>query len=132
MADRVQVTVKVDLVTETCITCGTVFGIAATRHKWLMDHHETFYCPAGHNQYYPAKSDVEKLREELSQERSESRQLNLLNKQLAEQRDGALKNLAAVNKRIAHGMCPWCRRYFKNVDGHVGRKHPEKVCHDHQ
>ena len=50
---------------ETCCNCGTVFAVPkeyATRRK---NDHKSFHCPNGHSQYYSAKSDKEKLQDQL-------------------------------------------------------------------
>jgi hypothetical protein len=58
---------EIDFVKETCINerCHTIFLIPATVRDELKRTHETFYCPFGHNMYYPAKTAEEKLREQL-------------------------------------------------------------------
>lgn len=44
---------------ETCIECGIAFTLPDVRQAELRRTHKLFYCPNGHGQYYPGKSDIE-------------------------------------------------------------------------
>jgi hypothetical protein len=49
----------------TCHTCGVVFGLTDSVDAARREDHKTFYCPNGHSQYFPGKTEEEKLIEEL-------------------------------------------------------------------
>jgi uncharacterized Zn finger protein (UPF0148 family) len=55
---------------ETCFKCGVVFAIPDILQAELRMTHGTFYCPNGHGQYFPAKSDLEKANEEIARLKS--------------------------------------------------------------
>ena len=57
-------TIKMDVIQ--CAACGIPFGISSEKVGRLRKCHNTFYCPDGHAQSFPAKSDEEKLREQIS------------------------------------------------------------------
>jgi len=46
----------------TCSKCHAQFAITNAHDNQLRKCHNTFYCPSGHDQYYPGKTDEEKLR----------------------------------------------------------------------
>lgn len=107
-----------EFITETCITCGITFAFPATRQRWLKQDHQNFYCPNGHAQHYPAKSDAEKLREQLVEK---ERQLGIeqRNRLALEQQN------AQLMRRAKNGTCPCCKRTFSNMARHMQSKHPE-------
>ncbi|GAI19549.1 unnamed protein product, partial [marine sediment metagenome] len=55
------VEIAVEMVNETCITCGITFAVPETYQRWLIEKHKTFYCPNGHDMYYPSETEAEKL-----------------------------------------------------------------------
>ena len=48
-----------------CSGCGISFAMPEAHAMRLEECHNTFYCPAGHTNYYPQKSDIELMRERL-------------------------------------------------------------------
>jgi len=77
-----------------CAWCHISFSITDKLYQKLCDCHNTFYCPMGHTNYYPAKSAEEKLREQL---REKSNQLNEIESQLRVAKETLAKK--AVTKR---------------------------------
>ena len=59
----------------TCAACCMDFFITEGFLKKVKASHESFYCPKGHKNYFPQKSEVEILRERLTE--SEKRNSNL-------------------------------------------------------
>jgi hypothetical protein len=133
---------------ETCCTCGMSFAISEDFRNMRLEDRKTFYCPSGHGQHYSGKSDAEKLKEQLEQTRNEllskrvqTKKLeNLLRieeeykKEYREQRDELKKSLSAtkghttrLKKRIANGVCPCCKRTFKNLGAHMKSEHSDFV-----
>lgn len=120
------------LVVQDCIECGMTFGVAKAFDSARRKDHRTFVCPAGHPQYYPAKSDEEKLREELQREQRWSTTVMAQRDQEAARADhersranGYKGQLVKTKKRIGNGVCPCCNRHFKDVERHMKSKHPE-------
>ena len=58
-------TIETTFATCCCASCGIQYAIPERRQRELRENHETFYCPNGHTQWYPQKSEAEKLRDEL-------------------------------------------------------------------
>lgn len=46
-----------------CSSCGVIFYMPASYVQKRQEDHATFWCPNGHNQYYPGKTDAEKYEE---------------------------------------------------------------------
>ena len=81
--------------------CGhSPFPISVAFLKRARRTHETFYCPAGHSQWYPGESDIERLELKLKK---------------AESSAAWFKAQADRNTQ----KCPWVQCYFmgKTVDG---------------
>jgi hypothetical protein len=49
-----------------CAKCGISFAIPTAVQKRLRECHNEFFCPMGHSNYYPHKTEAESLREALS------------------------------------------------------------------
>ena len=54
---------SVDFEVEQCIRCEVTFALTVAYAKARRKDHKSFRCPNGHMQYYPAKSDLEKMKE---------------------------------------------------------------------
>ena len=105
----------------TCANCGIAFAMPSLFVDKRREHHNTFYCPNGHTQYFPAETDAERYKRELDAERERhTRTLNRLNTAERAQRK-AEKKL----KRVHRGVCPCCNRTFENLARHIATKHPE-------
>jgi hypothetical protein len=114
--------------------CGVIFGIEQTYDDILRRSHKSFYCPNGHGQHYSGKSDVELAREDAEQARRQrdyERERNgRLESDLRSERHKVAAERGAktkLKKRIAHGVCPCCKRTFANVARHMKSKHPEQI-----
>lgn len=104
----------------TCITCGVTFGVPEDLISEKRKDHTNFHCPNGHAMLFPSESDVEKLRKQLNSEKlAKQHEMNL--RLEAERREGMLR------KRVAHGVCPCCKRSFTNLARHMKSKHPEQA-----
>lgn len=120
------------LTTVECCDCHIVFGISPALNAELHDNHKLFYCPRGHSQYFPGKSDTEKLAEQLAREK---RYRGISEAQLTSTRDqlhaterslrGHKAAKTRIKNRIAAGQCPCCRRSFQNVERHMAGQHPD-------
>lgn len=99
-----------------CCNCGIHFAVPSFYRLKLRETHNTFYCPNGHAQSYPAKTEAEKLKEQLIRERAEHDQTRA-------DRDAKSKQL----HRVAAGVCPCCNRTFRNLQKHMQTKHKEKL-----
>lgn len=114
-----------------CAKCSMVFGVTEKFQRERRADHAAFFCPNGHSNYYPVKSEAEKLRDQLAgerarldQERAETarlrRRVALRDRQVAARKAVATK----LRKRIASGKCPCCHAKFKDLAQHMTVKHP--------
>jgi len=55
---------KVKLYEMSCSECGVSFWITDEHDDKLRECHNTFFCPNGHRQHYPQKTEGEKAIEE--------------------------------------------------------------------
>ena len=120
--------VNVNLEGVECFHCQAVFGMTDTEIERLRRNHKSFYCPyCKGGQCYPGTSDLEKLKNELA----------ITNRSLdyARRDTDFFKRSAASHKgkttelknRAAFGVCPCCKRSFKQLRSHMKNKHPEFV-----
>jgi hypothetical protein len=61
--------VEVEMETITCACCAVVIAANPSFFSLRREDHEEFYCLNGHGNYFPGKSEAEKLRDELAQEK---------------------------------------------------------------
>ena len=62
---RWEIGMEIQMRLMTCANCGIAFAMPESVAERRERDHSKFYCPAGHNNYYPQKSDVDALREKL-------------------------------------------------------------------
>ncbi len=97
-----------------------------------MNTHQQFYCPAGHSQYYPQKSDAEKLRDEVARLQTNIEHKEATVSHLREQNSKLERSRAALRgvhtrtcNRVKNGVCPCCNRSFGDLSRHMATKHPD-------
>lgn len=95
-----------------CCNCCLPFGLTAYFQTRRRKDHQTFYCPSGHPNYYPAETDVEKLKRKNEMLTDQARMERV-------QREKLERKL----RRIQKGTCPECNRHFVNVARHMKSKH---------
>lgn len=113
--------------------CGQHIGLPVNQVKALRKSGRGFWCPGcGSSRCYTSEETRDKKR---------ITQLEQQVKQVEESRVAALarenrtrRSLIAekghrtrLKKRIAHGVCPCCKRTFKQLQRHMTNKHPEYV-----
>lgn len=121
-----------ELQTVECADCSLVFAISGEFIAKRRRDHSTWYCPSGHSNYYPDKSDIEKLQNQLAQkERSlewERARATTAEKN-AEHTERRLRATKAVvtktKQRIARGKCPRCSHTFVDLEKHMTNQHPD-------
>lgn len=117
MSMTLQTTVSFE--TQECIKCGVTFAITTLYEQERRRDHASFYCPNGHGQLYPGKSDVEQLREEkarLTHQLDQERAAKMTALQRAEKAERKVK-------RAEKGVCPHCNRSFRDLARHMECKH---------
>lgn len=117
-----------------CAACRLPFGVPVAVIADRRRDHKTFYCPLGHSNFFPGKSEEDKLREQLTAarelaEREARRRRETADRaeHLLRSRDAYRGHLTRVKKRIAAGKCPACHQEFPDVATHVHDEHPGYV-----
>ena len=122
-----SITTTVTLQPETCLTCGTAFGISSALHAELRRCGKSYYCPSGHSQHFIiGRTEAQRLQVELDAMRAHRNSLR--DDRDRQQRTArALRGvITRTRKRVAAGICPVpkCRRHFVNLERHVATQHP--------
>lgn len=115
-----------------CPQCHMEFGIPRNFEKRRRDDHKSFYCPQGHTQYFPEKSEAEKLKEQLETARNSEEFWRVRSKREEEakelarrQRDAYKGHTTRLKRRVAKGKCPSCSSDFPDLAAHMAEAHPE-------
>lgn len=118
----------------TCCNCGLLFGLESSHKQRLLRSHETFTCPAGHQQHFTGESDVERLKREkaeaerMTQLARESRDREQQRRFQTERRLQAQKGATTrLKRRAAAGTCPCCQRTFHSLTEHMKKQHPDFI-----
>lgn len=138
-ARGLTIKVEQELVTETCFSCRMLFAMTAEFQRSMIERPGTsFYCPQGHSQHYTGKSDADKLREQLAEERrqrqraeqnvamwaDDAREARELAEHERRRANGYKGHAAKITKRAKAGVCPCCNRHFVALERHMATKHP--------
>lgn len=130
---------EVKMITETCSNCGILFAMEEGFQKERLADKRSFYCPNGHGMSYTGKSEVEKLRAQLDEER---RQRQRAEQNVARWQDeyaeadaraihernranGYKGHATRITKRAKAGVCPCCNRTFQQLARHMATQHPK-------
>lgn len=134
---------SVKLTTVTCCNCGMTFAMPSEVEQKRRSDHDWFYCPAGHRQYFPQKSEAEKLRDDLARTRAEFDQEQAKRKTAEAERwrererrieetthlsrriNGYKGVTTRMKRRAMAGRCPCCTRQFKDLERHMKNQHPK-------
>lgn len=118
-------TVMIMLEPVCCCVCGMWFGLDSTFRQRAGDDSDVwFYCPQGHKQHFTV-SKVTKLERELE---LKARSLQIAREQRDHQERRARTyrgHLTRIRRRVGNGVCPCCKRTFKQLASHMQRQHPE-------
>lgn len=115
-----------------CYTCGVRFGIGGDLYKRVVtDAIGSIFCPScGQKTCWQESDDKKKIKE--LQRKLEWEAAEVARQKAA--RDSAEASLKAtkgvvtrMNRRVAHGICPCCKRRVKQLAEHMAEKHPEFV-----
>ena len=110
-----------------CADCNVGFGITASFAAARRSDRKTFYCPAGHSQWFPGKTDekrIEELKAQLATKDDLLRSTQRDHHKLWRLQRAAEGRTKALKRRIAAGVCPCCQRSFENLARHMKTKHP--------
>lgn len=122
-----------DLVTVVC-TCGITYAIPRILNDLALEERghggRWVHCPHGHRWHYTGMTTEQKLqreRDNVAFERSQREQAEA--SALAQKRAAtrARNERDKDRRRVAHGVCPCCKRTFKALAKHMQSQHPDFV-----
>lgn len=116
-----------------CCNCHMAFAMSEEFYRQRRNDHESFFCPAGHRQYYSGKSEEEKLREQLADkertlERERRRTKFAQDESIARFHQlnatkGVVTKMKKKLARVDNGICPECGRTVSQLARHMQSKH---------
>jgi len=113
--------------TVTCCKCGIGIGLPPGFEAGRRSDRKTFYCAWGHPQWFPGKTDEQRIAELKAQVATKD---DLLQSTIRENEKryrlqrAAEGKTRALKKRVAAGVCPCCTRTFQNLARHMKSQHP--------
>ena len=110
--------------TASCITCGVVIALPHEYYEKRMKDHANYFCPNGHSQHFVGETEEERLRKQLERVTKEKEWAERLAKVREAENTKLLKNAVRLRRRAAAGVCPCCKRTFKQLAAHMANKHP--------
>jgi hypothetical protein len=123
--------VTVSMESVECAKCGVSFCMPRTWVNHFRDNGQTFYCPAGHPNFY-GETLEDRLKKKLVSMEHQKKWAEDDARYARSERDRVQKQLSAskgqatkLRKRISHGVCPCCHRTFKQLSRHMEAIHPE-------
>lgn len=120
-----------------CCVCGVGFAMESGLYDQRRKDHAQFYCPNGHGQHFAGKTDDEKRIAELERAVATAKADALSAQRAREWAEQRAKgaNIAAglakgklkrVHERLHAGVCPFCKRTFKQLAAHMASKHGDQ------
>lgn len=116
-----------------CLTCGVPIALPVTIKEEALRRRgptgRSFYCCNGHSQFYVGETAEQKLQRELdAAKKAHAVELEWQRsrREAAERSAAAFKGkVTALKNRVGNGVCPCCKRTFKQLAAHMACKHPE-------
>lgn len=133
-------TIVLTLVKESCIYCHAIFGLEKEHHDQLTQHKGSFWCPSCRGEMsYGGETEAQKhfrarkaAEDQLARERAafDQERAKLKEQIVAKESQRRAEKAAKtrLRKRAAVGVCPCCKRTFKQLASHIAYKHPGFVA----
>ncbi len=127
MADLVAE--RTELVILSC-WCGIQHAVPKSLRTEQMRAHNNgesprgIYCPLGHSHVPVGKSECERLHKSLHAEVARTDQLRASLRDTEASLSATKGVVTRMKNRVRHGVCPCCKRQFKNLERHMSTKHP--------
>ena len=122
---------SIDFSTTVCSECGGVYALTTSYENKRKNDGKRWNCPYCQTSYGYSKSEVAKLKEQLAKkERELEREATRHNWTKSELQDTEHRRRAEkaaktrIKNRVAVGVCPCCKRTFKQLAAHMKTKHP--------
>lgn len=117
-----------------CFRCGVPIWMESWILKKRRNDHQEFYCHNGHRQAFHGDTDADRLKRQLEIQKGKTRvaQHEADNEReradhLGRSRDVYKGKLKATKLRIKNGVCPCCKRTFRDLHDHMRTRHPNYV-----
>ena len=117
----------ISFITEQCCRCGIAFAMTKDFHDKRVQDKLSFSCPAGHSQHYIGKTNEQKLREQLANEKSISEAAKARAIKFESERKQVTKAHLKMRERVMNGVCPCCNRTFQNLMKHMQTQHLDEL-----
>src|SRR4029434_11006197 len=104
-----------------CSHCNVLFAITADFEKRARQKRTNFYCPNGHSQWYPGKTEKELRQDAERRLASAQEDVRILRARITKAEAEAKRQA----KRTAGGVCPCCNRSFVQLARHMKSQHPD-------
>lgn len=114
----------------TCCNCNTAFCMEVGLYRMRLEDRNSFWCPNGHSQHFTGEREVDRLKRQLEQKQREvewEQRQKIEARRLLLGQKIATGKAKAEKKRLLHrvecGVCPYCKRTFKQLAAHMKAKH---------
>jgi hypothetical protein len=115
----------------TICTCGVLFAMPQRLLEVCREQGRDFYCPNGHCLTF-TETEIDRARKERDAAKNRAAR-EAARREQAEAEARAQKGRATRFKndrdrdrrRVAHGVCPCCKRSFKQLRRHMLSQHPK-------
>ncbi len=119
------VTYRASVVAVEMCGCQHTVYLSAEHSEQRQRDHKSFFCSVcGRSNHYPGKSDIEKLRGQLTSTKDMLDTMRVDRALKEHQRRGAKAAKTRIKNRVMNGVCPCCNRTFQNLASHMANKHP--------
>lgn len=111
-----------------CADCHMPFAITRAFEDSRHRDRTSFFCPAGHSQWFPGKTLEKRLADETARaERNYQwfRESTESERRIARRLSATQGVVTRTKRRIAAGVCPCCNRSFQNLHRHMAGQHPD-------
>lgn len=128
---------KTGLLIVTRCWCGVQHGVPESLYRMVERQHNSgeaqtsIYCPLGHQWSFSGEPNYKKLERQLANTRAQLDQAYAAVRDERESRRATQRRLSATQgvvtrtkNRIANGVCPCCKRHFKDLHRHMAGQHP--------
>lgn len=115
-----------------CGKCGGSYAISERYRKQKYEEGASWTCPYCRTGWGYSEGEVDKLKKQIELEKKRTEWAREDAKRALARADRAEHSRRAekaaktrIKNRIAHGVCPCCKRHFENVERHMKSQHPD-------
>jgi len=108
-----------------CGLCDIPWGMPKTYVDARRSDGRGFMCPNGHKWRYSGETKEEKLRREVRATKDALARTRADLDQTAASLRSTKGVVTKMRKRVGNGVCPCCKRTFKDLARHMDSQHPD-------